>query len=356
MKNKRLLFLIGIVLLIVGAIILIVVIKDDKKDNKEEDKTNPYRHEMLVSINPVVKLVFDIDPECKESPEICLISSSKVVSYELINDNAKIVYKDLDFKEKSVYDSLVLMCDVAKENEIDVKKLTLTSSFLVNTYDLKNYIKNTSTKGLELEIVYDERDVATIDDYLTTTVTTTKEKVTSASVKVSKKTTEDPHKNMINLNDTVKVVVHEPCGVYIKINDLCTNMSIAQLKEKFPSQKGRIDEMVKKVGASESDDVSKLYKKLPLTYKEALVSCGLSSIVVNKYGGVYTSNSDSGMQLHYLTTSNNTYKKYFEYSSLEADFNKKNVYYEARCGGETEETVTLSEELCEQYNLKCDRW
>jgi hypothetical protein len=365
MKKKRILLIGGIVLILIIAIILILVIKKDNDNNKEDNNTKSNRHEMLVSINPSVKLTFDIDEECKESPEICLISSSKVVEVELVNEDAKNIYKDLELKDKTIYESILLLCDTAKENNIEVNDVKIVSSYLVNDYDLNMYIKNNSTQKVEPTIKYIENelsrgDLNNVDSY-TTTKTTVAGDDNTTTVRRTKKITEDPHKDTINLNDKVKVTEVNPCGTYIKINNLCMNNTIAKLKERFPSVKQQIIDLAKKAGASDSDDASKLYKKYPLTFKETITSCAQAptgGICNNKrYGGAYTSCNQYGLQLHYLTTSDNTYKKYFEHSKLESDMVEQNIYYEARCEGETpNNSAVLTEELCEKYNLKCDRW
>ncbi len=137
LKNKKLLAIIGgiIILLAIGitCIVLNVNKKEDAPVHKEET------HNMIVKINPLVKLTFKEEYNlCKNDDdveEICGEQSYKVSGYELINDDAKTFYKDLDFEDKDLYQVLLMLCETAKENKIVFEKLEITT-------DSKNITNN----------------------------------------------------------------------------------------------------------------------------------------------------------------------------------------------------------------------
>ena len=376
-KKKSIIVIICImILLVIGLFFIVKTINKKKMSNTSTTTTAKVtRYEMIVTINPQVRLVFEIDSSCKDDKEKCIETSSKVIDYELINDDSKTIYKDVDFKGKSVYDSVVIICDKAKEKNIDTRNVYLTSTYKVSNDSIKDYIKTNTSSNIDVNLSVEYKEPKTNgEDLITTSTTTTTSTVvvtgtntttssstTSTTTKTTKSTTTaDPHKGYVNLNDNIQVYENEPCGSYIKISDACTNMTIADLKAKYPSSVDGINDLISMTGAAETDKVNKLYEKYPLSYKEYIPECGSAptgDVCNNKrYNGAYTSCNQYGLQIHYLSTKDSKYKSLFEYSKLISNLNSQKIYYEARCGGGSTEPVTLTQELCTKYNLKCDRW
>lgn len=139
LKNKKLL-VIGvttiIILLIVGGIFLL---KKDKTSGKEEKVLKEQNYTMYVSINPLVKFVFkECYFECKDdngNKTVCSEVNNEVLDYTLINDDAKEFYKDLDFKGKSYIDTLIMLCDVARDNKVSFDSIDLVTDYNKISYD-----------------------------------------------------------------------------------------------------------------------------------------------------------------------------------------------------------------------------
>ena len=376
--DKLVIITIILILLIVSLSIWFLVSRktEDKKSSTPPNRPNVY--EMVVSINPSVKLVFEIDENCKEAFDICLSSSSKIVDAELINEDAKEIYKDVDIKGKNVYEAITKLVDVAKDNNIDVKDVKITSELQINSDALKNFIKTGSTNKIDVEIEVvnskEESNIGPTGPTTTTTTTTfycpsgvkncttniTSTSTTGITGDPKTTTTANSHKGYVNLNDNIEVTEVEPCGSYIQISSTCTNMTINDLILRYPMAINDLNELMNMTNAQNTDDVSVLYKSYPLSYKEYIPECGSAptgdACNNKRYNGAYTSCNQYGLQMHYLTTKNSTYKSLFEYSKLEKYLNNQNIYYEARCGGGEYPTAKLTEELCNKYNLKCDRW
>lgn len=74
---------------------------------------------MYVSINPLVRITF------KEGYSVCISDkketvcsdkTNKITDYELINDDAKEIYKDINLKGLSIVEALIKICDKAKDS------------------------------------------------------------------------------------------------------------------------------------------------------------------------------------------------------------------------------------------------
>lgn len=144
-KNK-------IIIIILAAILSISIIttcyfiadarrKQSLKTRKEE------MHILYFKISPIVKLNFkERYYVCKnENDKKCDKHYYRVTSFELINEEAKKVYKDLDFKDKDLYQVILTLCDTAFDNKIDFKKVELlTDSDTLIDSNITSYLKNNS--------------------------------------------------------------------------------------------------------------------------------------------------------------------------------------------------------------------
>ena len=94
LKNKKLLIGLAVaIILIIIIVVAILVINSKNENQKFEEVTNNYV--TYISINPSIKLEFS--QTCKD--ESC--DEPIVTNYELINNDAKDIYKDLKIKENS---------------------------------------------------------------------------------------------------------------------------------------------------------------------------------------------------------------------------------------------------------------
>ena len=118
-----------VIVLIIGAILLFSL-NNSKKENKEIEPTVS-TYNAYVSINPLVKLTFTVS--CKEDE----CDNPKVVSYELVNDDAKEIYKDTELKNKELSKAISLLIKIAEEKGITFDKVEYYSD-----WDNKDYFKD----------------------------------------------------------------------------------------------------------------------------------------------------------------------------------------------------------------------
>ena len=118
-----------VIVLIIGAILLFSL-NNGKKENKEIEPTVS-TYNAYVSINPLVKLTFTVS--CKEDE----CDNPKVVSYELVNDDAKEIYKDTELKNKELSKAISLLIKTAEEKGITFDKVEYYSD-----WDNKDYFKD----------------------------------------------------------------------------------------------------------------------------------------------------------------------------------------------------------------------
>lgn len=138
-----------ITICIVVILILVVIcfaLKTNKKDNKPIHKEEI--HNMFVKINPLVKLTFKEEYYlCNDNnkTEVCGEQTNKVIGYELINDDAKTFYKDLEFTNKDLYQVLLMLCETARDNDVGFEKLEITTdSDNITNENILDYLKKNS--------------------------------------------------------------------------------------------------------------------------------------------------------------------------------------------------------------------
>lgn len=121
MKNKKLVIIISVLVMIVAiaSITLWLLFKDRIENNKTESTFTAY-----VDINPLIKLNFkvtcDKDNNC---------SSPVVTDSELINEDAKTIYKDLVLKDKSLSETIELLANTVKDNDIAFKEIHIYTNY-----------------------------------------------------------------------------------------------------------------------------------------------------------------------------------------------------------------------------------
>lgn len=130
-KNKKFIIAIAIIITIVVVGIVFLILK--KEDAKEIKNHIENEYTMVVKINPSVKLTFKesydecVDENNKKS--ICSSKEENVVSYELINEDAKKIYKEVDFVGKNIFDAISIICDTAKDSGIKFNTFEITSDW-----------------------------------------------------------------------------------------------------------------------------------------------------------------------------------------------------------------------------------
>lgn len=143
-KTKRLIAIIligmGVILLSISSMMLI----NNRKSNSKEQSSNQinektYNYVAYIKINPSIKLeYYEI---CKD--DVC--DKPIVKKYELVNDDAKNIFKDIDLlKDKQELDDVLnLICNTVKNNNISFDKVEIFSDWKnLNNYLEENKIDN----------------------------------------------------------------------------------------------------------------------------------------------------------------------------------------------------------------------
>lgn len=158
LENKKLLaIIIGVILLVIIGIISLVLI-NNKPSKKEDNKVQKEEiHTMYVKINPLVKLTYkETFYKCKDKEgkdTLCADGTGTVMGYELINDDAKEFYKDLDFNGKYIGEVLLMLCETARDNNVGFESLEITTdSEHFNKEEMLDYLKDNSKYEFSYDI------------------------------------------------------------------------------------------------------------------------------------------------------------------------------------------------------------
>lgn len=154
-KNKKVLIGIASVLilaiLIVGSIFLF---KDNKKDNKENKQETTNNYVAYIKINPLIKLEFSqtcINTNINDNVNTNC-DNPIVTKYELVNDDAKTIYKDVNLIDitNQLWSVLDLINNTAKEHDINFDTVDIYSDW----DKLEQYIngKNNTTYNWKYNI------------------------------------------------------------------------------------------------------------------------------------------------------------------------------------------------------------
>ena len=183
--NKKNLETIILLIIIVVLISIIFVLIKNKSDNKQETKQETYV--ASVKINPLVKLTFDVNYKCDKENK-CETVDNKITNIDLLNDDAKNIYSNLEYKDKSLELVIASLIDIADQNDKDISKVTITSTY---EFDKENLTKRvldslTTTKSVDIGYNYqkniNESSLIETTSTTTTTTKTTTEKTTNKCV------------------------------------------------------------------------------------------------------------------------------------------------------------------------------
>lgn len=154
MKNKKLAIIISIavMIIVVASITLWLLFKDNNKVRTTENTYTAY-----VNINPLIKLSFKVSCQNDDCTEPIITDT------ELVNEDAKRVYKDLVLENKSLKESIQLLANTVKDNNIAFKEVHIYTN-----YDNENEFKIDSVDyEIKLDIKKDEEFEQVIDQLIT---------------------------------------------------------------------------------------------------------------------------------------------------------------------------------------------
>ena len=157
-KHKFLIIVISFFLsvAIITGSYLIAEARNNNNLRVHKEETNS----MYVKINPLVKLTFkDEYSLCKNKKgkkEICGNHHYTVTGFELVNDDAKNIYKGLDLKDKNLYQVLLTLCETASSNKILFNKVEITTdSDTIKNDNILKYLKNNAKNKISYSIYVD---------------------------------------------------------------------------------------------------------------------------------------------------------------------------------------------------------
>lgn len=134
LKNKKAIVITSVILLIAiigGSCFFLFGGKDNKLNNDKVLKEGEYV--AYVKINPLVKLTFKSSYyECEDKDgkvNLCEKFTNEVIGTEFLNDDAKSIYKDLDFKGKSLNEAIVLLAKTAENKDYDITNIVVNANW-----------------------------------------------------------------------------------------------------------------------------------------------------------------------------------------------------------------------------------
>lgn len=181
-ESKKILICVIATLIIIGLIVggIFLFSKNNKKQPQNNETTNNYV--AYIKINPSIKIEYS--QTCNQNT----CNDPIVTKYELINEDAKNIYKDIDLlgSDKDLIKVINLICETAKENDIvfdtiniysnwdkfetyleEGTELTETVTFnieITNKNDIEDIIKNDNIDVIKYTIGFDTNGGNTIDN------------------------------------------------------------------------------------------------------------------------------------------------------------------------------------------------
>lgn len=130
--NKKLSFIIFCIVLCFVILIIYLFKNDNVNKNKDIATTNNYI--AYIKINPLIKLEYS--QTCNEIG----CSDPIVIKFDLINDDSKDIYKDIDLigSNNNLFNVLSLIVNTAEDNNIEFENVEIYS----NWNNLENYVGN----------------------------------------------------------------------------------------------------------------------------------------------------------------------------------------------------------------------
>lgn len=191
MKKSRSI-IIGLIILVIVllAVVFTFTINNDTKDIKIKKET----YNVYVKINPSVKITFDMNFECSKKDD-CNVKKNIVTNIDFLNDDAKIIYAGLSYKDKSLEEVVASLIDIADENDKNISNVLLTSTYEFDKEEIIKAILSSLKTSKNVEINYnyqkeiDENNMTEATTISTTTKTTTTKTSKCVSKKFKKKFT-----------------------------------------------------------------------------------------------------------------------------------------------------------------------
>lgn len=221
MKNKKLMIIISALVMIVAvaSITLWLIFKDNNKVKTSENTYTAY-----VDINPLIKLMFKVS--CQN--DVC--TEPIITDTELINEDAKEIYKDLVIKDKTLKETIELLATTVKDNNI-----TFTEIHIYSNYDKEDEFK---VDSVDYEIVLDvkqEQELEQVIDELIIEEANKKTKEIIVPITFPRKVSEMPFEFQVFNEDCTLFFFLEHSDLYVSRGKISVTISgPAELIDSIP--------------------------------------------------------------------------------------------------------------------------
>lgn len=398
-KNKILMISIVTILIIILFVEIIVGIIQLREKRKNNEIINNYV--VYININPLIKVKYKetcINKECSEPI---------VTKYDLVNKDAKSIYKDINLLKNGnrLNNVIFLVCEIANEKNIAFDEIDLYT----NWKSLKDYLKNNSSSekeylfNINVENIKKLNEIANeiSNDVKTYKVTFDSDGGTEVGTQKIKKgeyakqptePIKDGYKfiewqlddnsfdfntpikkditlkakwekldgNVINLNDNIQYYESHDSGKYVYPNPTCLNKTINDLKKEHKNYDKNLnsDYLEEELEIINNSVISlnQYGNAHLLTYfPDCLIAIPNTTLNLLKSlkGIIIEKKTNTTIQFKYINFTNQEYNKYLS----DKQFYKYGLLIDGGYNSnEVTETTLLTETVCQKYNLICDRW
>lgn len=155
-ESKKILICVIATLIIIGLIVGGIFIFSKNNDKKTQNNETTNNYVAYIKINPLIKIEYS--QTCKK--ENC--NNPIVTNYELVNDDAKDIYKDVDLigTNNNLYDVITLISKIAEENNIEFENVEIYS----NWDNLNNYIDSSNKDDYKWSYIVNIRDKENLEN------------------------------------------------------------------------------------------------------------------------------------------------------------------------------------------------
>lgn len=149
-KSKKIVIISIILVVLLIGVFCFLWFRKDNKGGEQTLKKKTYI--AYVKINPLVKLTFDFVCSQENDKGLCSEYTNKVTKIELLNDDAKNIYKALEFKNKSLNDVIASLILIAKDNNYDTSNVSVTTNFNHDLDNISTSVKKKISASVEADV------------------------------------------------------------------------------------------------------------------------------------------------------------------------------------------------------------
>ena len=149
-KTKKIVIISIIIVILLIGVFCFLWFRNESKSDKQILKKKTYI--AYVKINPLVKLTFDSVCSQENDKSVCSEYINKVTKMELLNDDAKSIYKALNFKNKSLNDVIASLILTAKDNNYDISNVSVITNFNHDLDDINASVKKKINANIDADV------------------------------------------------------------------------------------------------------------------------------------------------------------------------------------------------------------